>query len=57
MPFCSKKLKKMLALTEVSWKDAGGTIIKNNHQINNADHLFEKIEDEKIIAQLDKLKY
>jgi len=56
MPFCSKKLKKMLALTEVSWKDAGGTIIKNNHQINNADHLFEKIEDEKIKDQLEKLK-
>ena len=30
-------------------------MIKNNHQINKAIHLFEKIEDEKIKEQLEKL--
>ncbi|MBU46224.1 MAG: methionine--tRNA ligase [Flavobacteriales bacterium] len=57
MPFSSNKLKKILALKDVSWDDAGGTVIRDNHKINSASHLFEKIEDEKIIVQLDKLKY
>ncbi len=57
MPFSSNKLKKILALKDVSWDDAGGAVIRDNHKINSASHLFEKIEDEKIIVQLDKLKY
>jgi len=57
MPFSSNKLKKILALKDVSWDDAGGVVIRDNHKINSPSHLFEKIEDEKIIAQLDKLKY
>ena len=57
MPFSSNKLKKILALKDVSWDDAGGIVIRDNHKINSASHLFEKIEDEKIIVQLDKLKY
>ena len=28
---------------------AGSIIITENHQINKATHLFEKIEDEKIV--------
>ena len=56
MPFSSAKLKKILALDNFNWDDAGGVIIDNNHQIDKAIHLFEKIEDEKIAAQLDKLK-
>jgi len=57
MPFSSNKLKKILALKDVSWDDAGGVVIRDNHKLNSASHLFEKIEDEKIIVQLDKLKY
>lgn len=55
MPFSSKKLKKILALENVCWGDAGGLVIEKNHQINKAIHLFEKIEDEKIKVQLEKL--
>ena len=55
MPFSSEKLKKILALDDFNWDDAGGVIIDNNHQIDKAIHLFEKIEDEKIATQLDKL--
>ncbi len=55
MPFSSKKLKKILALENVCWDDAGGLVVEKNHQINNAIHLFEKIEDEKIKVQLEKL--
>ena len=57
MPFSSKKLKKILALKNISWDNAGHTIINHNHQINEAIHLFEKIENEKIKEQLTKLKF
>jgi methionyl-tRNA synthetase len=56
MPFSSEKLKGLLNLTNVSWNDAGGIIIKDNHKINPATHLFNKIEDEEIEQQLEKLK-
>ena len=56
LPFSSEKLKIILALKNVNWNDAGGIIIKENHQLNQATHLFEKIEDEKIAKQLEKLK-
>ena len=56
LPFSSEKLKTILALKNVTWNDAGGVIIKENHQLNQATHLFEKIEDEKIAKQLEKLK-
>jgi methionyl-tRNA synthetase len=56
MPFSSSKLKDILTLKDVSWNDAGSIIITENHQINKATHLFEKIEDEKIEEQRAKLK-
>ena len=56
MPFSSSKLKDILILEDVSWNDAGSIIITENHQINKATHLFEKIEDEKIEEQRVKLK-
>jgi len=56
MPFSSDKLKGILALNNVSWNDAGGIIISDNHKINSATHLFNKIEDDKIEEQLEKLK-
>ena len=55
MPFTSSKLKNILALKEVNWSDAGEITIMENHKINKATHLFEKIEDEKIQAQREKL--
>ena len=56
MPFSSKKLKTILALSNVTWDDAGGQVVLDRHKINAATHLFEKIEDEKIDQQLKKLK-
>ena len=55
MPFTASKLKNMLGLSNILWDDTGGIIITNNHKINPASHLFEKIEDEKIKEQLNKL--
>jgi methionyl-tRNA synthetase len=56
MPFSSEKLKGLLNLDNMTWKDAGGIIIADNHKIKPATHLFSKIEDEKIEQQLEKLK-
>ena len=56
MPFSSEKLKGLLNLDNMTWKDAGGIIIKDKHKINPATHLFNKIEDEQIEKQLEKLK-
>ncbi len=56
MPFSSNKLKGILALNKVNWNDAGGIIIRNNHKIKPSIHLFNKIEDEQIETQLEKLK-
>jgi len=56
MPFSSEKLKKILNLNNFSWNDAGSIIFKKGHKINQAIHLFEKIEDEKIDLQIKKLK-
>ena len=56
IPFSSEKLKGLLNLDNMTWKDAGGNIIKDKHKINPATHLFNKIEDEQIEKQLEKLK-
>jgi len=55
MPFSSSKLKDILTLENVNWNDAGNIIVADNHQINEAIHLFEKIEDDKIQEQREKL--
>ena len=55
MPFSSSKLKDILALNKVNWNDAGRIIISNNHKIKPATHLFNKIDDEQIETQLEKL--
>ena len=55
MPFTYDKIKNILALKKVSWSDAGEIIIMENHKINIAIHLFEKIEDRKIQEQRAKL--
>ena len=56
MPFSSIKLKNLLNINNFCWNDAGKQIVKNNHLINPPVHLFNKIEDEKITEQLNKLK-
>ncbi len=55
MPFSSNKLKDILSLNKVNWNDAGGIIINKNHKIKPATHLFNKIQDEQIETQLEKL--
>ena len=57
LPFTAKKLKHILNLNSARWNDVAENevLIVNGHQINQAELLFSKIEDEAIQHQLDKL--
>ena len=57
MPFSSNKLRKMLCLDDFRWEQLGSTdILPAGHAMQEPDLLFEKIEDEAIQAQLDRLE-
>ena len=56
LPFSSKKLKNMLNLNDVNWDDAKNYNLCIGKQINKAELLFSKIEDETIEKQIKKLK-
>jgi methionyl-tRNA synthetase len=56
LPFSSKKLRDMLNLDSFDWNELGSTdLLKAGHQLGEPSLLFEKIEDEVIQKQLDKL--
>jgi len=56
LPFTAEKISDMLNLDNFSWKDAGTpNLLPVNHKIEKPHHLFEKITDEMIQRQLDKL--
>ncbi len=56
LPFTSEKLSKMLNFDKLLWSFAGKTdLLDVEHIINKAELLFEKIEDEQIHFQIDKL--
>ncbi len=56
LPFSSEKLRNMLGIEEVAWERLGSIdLLAAGHQLNKAELLFEKIEDETIQAQLDRL--
>ena len=57
LPFSSKKLREMLNVAETQWDQLGSTdLLKPGHQLGTPALLFEKIEDEAINAQLQKLE-
>lgn len=57
LPFMSAKLAKMLAIEKMSWDQLGSQeIIVAGTQLGAAELLFEKIEDETIQAQIDRLQ-
>ena len=57
LPHTAKKLRDMLQLDKaVCWDSLKNKIpVKGNHTLGNASLLFEKIEDDAIAAQLEKL--
>lgn len=56
LPFSSKDLREMIRLDSFEWSQLGSTsLLQPGHQLGKPHLLFEKIEDEAIQAQLDKL--
>ena len=56
LPFSSKKLRSMLAYEEFKWESLGRTdLLPEGHELGEVGLLFEKIEDDAIQAQLDRL--
>ena len=57
LPFSSKKLREMLNIDSFEWEQLGSTdLLKAGHQLGEPQLLFEKIEDDVIQKQLDKLE-
>ncbi len=56
LPFSSEKLRRMLNMESFEWTQLGSTdLLKAGHQLAKPELLFEKIEDEVIEAQVQKL--
>jgi len=58
LPFSAEKLQKMFNIPQLTWKEieTNKILIKTGHQINAAELLFSKIEDETIEFQIQKLE-
>ncbi|WP_273369828.1 methionine--tRNA ligase [Alistipes megaguti] len=57
MPFSSAKILQMLAVDKFGWERLGAVdLIPAGHEIGEPELLFEKIEDDVIQRQLDKLE-
>jgi methionyl-tRNA synthetase len=55
LPFTAIKLREFLNIEPLAWENIGTDVMAAGHQINKASLLFEKIEDETIQVQIDKL--
>ncbi|MGE0089951.1 MAG: methionine--tRNA ligase [Bacteroidales bacterium] len=56
IPFTAEKLRRFLNIEKLNWSLAGNTdLLKPGHQIAQAELLFDKIEDEEIEKQIQKL--
>ena len=57
LPFSSKKLREMLAMATFEWSSLGSLeLMPVGHELGEVGLLFEKIEDDTIQAQLDRLE-
>jgi len=56
IPFSMKKLRGWVNLSKISWNDGGNSgLLSPGHPIGKPELLFEKIEDEEIARQVNKL--
>jgi len=56
LPFSMEKLRGWININELDWNKAGDTsLLTEGHMINKPGLLFEKIEDDAITRQTDKL--
>ena len=57
LPDTSKKINEMVKAGNLNWLDAGSAnLLKTGHSLEKPTLLFEKIEDDKIQQQIDKLQ-
>ncbi len=57
LPFSSKRLREMLNIENFEWTSLGSTtLLAEGHELGEVGLLFEKIEDDVIQAQLDRLE-
>ncbi|MES2795708.1 MAG: methionine--tRNA ligase [Bacteroidota bacterium] len=56
LPFTAQKLKEGLHLGNKTWQETGGFLLKEGEAIHNLPLLFEKIEEEVIQSQIQKLQ-
>jgi len=57
IPFTASKIIRIMNLPVLKWADAGKSdLLKPQHVINQPEFLFEKIEDDVIQKQIDKLQ-
>jgi len=56
LPFTSEKIKQLINQTDLKWEQLGSfELLKASHPLNQPELLFEKIEDEVIEKQIQKL--
>lgn len=56
LPFSMEKLRKWMNFSRLKWQDAGNRdLLQPGHHTNKPGLLFEKIEDEEINLQIEKL--
>ena len=55
LPFSMEKLRGWLNIEKLTWDHAGSDILKDGHTVQKPGLLFEKIEDDAINAQIEKL--
>ncbi len=56
LPFSSEKLRRMLSMDAADWSQLGNiNLLREGQQLGEVSLLFEKIEDDAIQAQLDRL--
>ncbi len=56
IPFTSKKIKKLLNISDINWSNTSSSIVNAGHEISGKAHIFSKIEDKAIEDQIKKLK-
>ncbi|MBX2845660.1 MAG: methionine--tRNA ligase [Saprospiraceae bacterium] len=56
LPKAAGRLVAMLNLSETNWNQIGQAFVPGGHQIEKGGHLFSKIEDAVIEAQIQKLQ-
>jgi methionyl-tRNA synthetase len=58
LPFSAEKLQKMFNMQQINWQEIKShkVLLKTGHQLNAAELLFSKIEDETIEFQIQKLE-